>query len=350
MNDRTFSKFSKYILISLGVLLFLYVSYLLSDIFIILILSILLSLILEPYIKILEQKGLSRLGGTFVIFIIAGIFIYIIISFIIPRLTFQINQLVEILKDFSIHDQIVALENQIHSYLPFFAEGSLSRSIENAISTNIVNSFNELSSFVSSVVSVIAILIIVPFLTFFFLKDSRSIFRGILNIMPNKYFEMSYWIIKKVSISMGRFVRAWIFDATFVGLCCGLGFGLIGIDNALTLGVIAGLGHLVPYFGPLIGGIPAAIISIIQYGDLSHIPPLIIVVSVIYAIDNGFVQPYVFSRSVELHPTIIILLIIAGGQLFGVLGMLLAVPSATVIKTAAKESYYAFKNYKIARL
>jgi predicted PurR-regulated permease PerM len=168
--------------------------------------------------------------------------------------------------------------------------------------------------------------------------------------MPNKYFEMSYWIIKKVSLSMGRFVRAWIFDATFVGFCCGLGFYFIGIDNALTLGVIAGLGHLVPYFGPVIGGIPAAIISIIQYGDLSHIPPLLIVIAIIYAIDNGFVQPYVFSKSVEMHPIVIILLIIAGGQLFGVLGMLLAVPTATVINTAAKETYYAFKNYKIVRL
>ncbi len=75
-----------------------------------------------------------------------------------------------------------------------------------------------------------------------------------------------------------------------------------------------------------------------------------IVISIIYAIDNGFVQPYVFSRSVEMHPIFIILLIIAGGQLFGVLGMLLAVPTATVIKTAAKETYYALKNYKIAKL
>ena len=242
------------------------------------------------------------------------------------------------------------LEKEIHNYLPFFNLGSLSKNLESAISAYIVNSFNEFSTLVSSIVSVIAVVVIVPFIAFFLLKDSRKIFRGIMNVMPNKYFEMSYWIIKKVSLNMGRFVRAWIFDATFVGLSCGLGFYLIGIDNALILGVIAGLGHLVPYFGPVIGGIPAAIISIIQYGDLSRIPPLMIVIAIIYAIDNGFVQPYVFSKSVEMHPIIIILLIIAGGQLFGVLGMLLAVPTATVIKTAAKETYYAFKNYKIAKL
>jgi len=118
----------------------------------------------------------------------------------------------------------------------------------------------------------------------------------------------------------------------------------------LPLGMISGLGHLIPYLGPIIGGIPAAIISIIQYGDLSHIPYIILVLSIIYTLDNGFVQPYVFAKSVDMHPIIIILLIIAGSQLFGLLGMLLAVPTAAVIRTLMKEIYFAFKNYKIARI
>jgi len=67
-------------------------------------------------------------------------------------------------------------------------------------------------------------------------------------------------------------------------------------------------------------------------------------------LDNGFFQPYVFSKSVDMHPIVIILLIIAGSQLFGLIGMLLAIPTATVIKTATKEIYFAFKNYKIARM
>ena len=161
---------------------------------------------------------------------------------------------------------------------------------------------------------------------------------------------MSYWILKKVSVQLGRFVRAWIFDATFVGFTCGIGFYFIGIPNALPLGIIAGLGHLVPYFGPIIGGIPAIIISIIQYGDLSHVPYIFLLMLIVYTLDNGLVQPYVFSKSVDMHPIVIILLIIAGSQLFGVFGMLLAIPTATVLKTAATEIYFAFKNYKIARI
>ena len=122
------------------------------------------------------------------------------------------------------------------------------------------------------------------------------------------------------------------------------------MQNALPLGVIAGLGHLIPYFGPIIGGIPAIVLSIMQTGDLSQVPFKVMMVILTYTLDNGFVQPYVFSKSVDMHPIVIILLIITGGELLGILGMLLAVPIATVFKTAATEIYFAIKNYKIAKL
>jgi len=73
-------------------------------------------------------------------------------------------------------------------------------------------------------------------------------------------------------------------------------------------------------------------------------------VLITYTVDNGFVQPYVFGKSVDMHPIAIILLIISGGILFGLFGMLLAVPVATVIKTFSKEIYFATKNYRIARV
>ena len=131
-----------------------------------------------------------------------------------------------------------------------------------------------------------------------------------------------------------------------------IGFGVyfIVVPNALPLGVIAGLGHLIPYFGPVIGGIPAIIVSIVQYGDLSQVPLILLIVLITYTFDNGFVQPSVFGKSVDMHPIVIILLIISGGILFGLMGMLLAVPVATVIKTLSKEIYFALKNYKIAKV
>jgi len=348
--ESTYKKIIKLLFWVSGTFLLLYLLFTLSDLIIILALSILLAFIFAPFVFLLEQRGLSRLMSTLLVFVALGVLIYLGLSVIIPKFSIQMNQLITRLEQFSLNDQLKAVQDWLAASLPFIDFGNLSERIQDFFSSQLLSSFESLSSVVSSIVSVLAVVVIVPFITFFLLKDSKKILQGILHIMPNKYFEMSYWIIKKVSMQLGLFVRAWIFDATFVGTLVGLGFYIIGIPNAWPLGVIAGLGHLIPYFGPVIGAIPAVIISIMQYGNLSQIPLIAIIVLAVYTIDNGFVQPVVFGKSVDMHPIIIILLIIAGSQLFGLIGMLLAVPVATVIRTMTKEIYFAFKNYKIARV
>ena len=350
MADLTTKKVFRFLIYAAGIIAAFYFLFLLSDVILIVAISILLSFIFDPFVKLLEREGLKRFPSTLIVFIGFGFLIYLFFSIIIPNFVYQVNQLKETLHVYSLRDQLNSIDQQIYNLIPFFNQGELADKLEKFFSEMILNSFERMSDLVSSVISVVAMLVIVPFITFFLLKDSRHLLKSIIHVVPNKYFEMSYWILKKVSIQLGRYVRAWIFDASFVGITCGLGFYLIGIDNALPLGVIAGLGHLVPYFGPVIGGIPAIIISVLQYGGLSHVPFILLLLIFVYMLDNGFFQPYVFSKSVDMHPIVIILLIIAGSQLFGLIGMLLAIPTATVIKTATKEIYFAFKNYKIARM
>ncbi|UCH64454.1 MAG: AI-2E family transporter [Ignavibacterium sp.] len=349
MPETTYKKTVKLILWIAGAILLLYLLYLLADVIIILALSILLAFIFAPFVFMLEQKGFSRLTSTLIAFGALAILIYLGLSVFIPKFSYQMDQLITRLEAFSLTEQLKAVQDWLTTSLPFLDFSNVLTRVEEFFSSQLVNSVASISALLTSIVSIIAILVIVPFITFFLLKDSKTITQGILQMMPNKYFEMSYWIIKKVSLTLGLFVRAWIFDATFVGTLIGFGFYLIGVPNALPLGVIAGLGHLIPYFGPIIGGVPAIIISIMS-GDTSQIPLIIIIVLGVYTIDNGFVQPVVFGKSVDIHPILIILLIIAGSQLFGLIGMLLAVPVATVIKTMAKEIYYAFKNYRIAKV
>lgn len=350
MAESSSKKILKPLLWITGTALCIYLLYALIEIILITAVSILLAFIFAPFISMLEGKGFNRLSATLISFGVFCLVIYFSLSIIIPSLVIQMNQLIAALEGFSFETEMEAFEKSIAQYLPFLQPGDLTKRVEEFISSQLINFFDRISEILSSIFSVIAILIIVPFITFFLLKDSRKILLGILQMVPNKYFEMSYYVLKKVTLQLGLFVRAWIFDATFVGVMIGFGFYFIGVPNALPLGVIAGLGHLVPYFGPVIGGIPAAIVSIVQYGDLSQIPLITLVVLLTYTFDNGFVQPYVFGKSVDMHPIVIILLIISGGILFGLLGMLLAIPVATVVKTFSKEIYFAKKNYKIARV
>jgi predicted PurR-regulated permease PerM len=350
MSETTYKSSVKIILWALLIAGVVYLFYTLINILLILAVSILLAFIFAPFMHLLEERGFNRLSSTLIVFAAFGFIVYLGLSFVIPKLIFQMDQLIKSLEGFSLNEELRSIEAAIYHYLPLFNPGDLSTRVEHFISTQIVQSFENITALVSGVVTIAAVLVIVPFITFFILKDSSHIQRAIIQIVPNKYFEMSYWILKRISLQLGRFVRAWIFDATFVGVCIGFGFYLIGLPNALPLGVIAGLGHLIPYLGPIIGGVPAIIISLIQFGDFSQTPLIMLIVALTYTFDNGFVQPYVFAKSADIHPIFIILLIITGGQFFGLFGLLLAVPVASVLKTFVKEIYFAFKNYRIARI
>jgi predicted PurR-regulated permease PerM len=347
VNDN--SLFQRIFLLSLILASFV-LMYLFSDIVLILGISILLSLLFDPAVKFFERKGLGRLPSTAAVFGLVSFLFYFAFSVFIPNIVNQINSLGLMLKDISLQDKIVAAETFLSKIFFFLPQGIISKQLEHFFTSSIESAFFQFTTAIPNIFSVLIFTVLIPFTTFFIVKDHTKLIKGILNLLPNKYFEMSYWIIKKITQQLGRYVRGWILDAAFVGFACGLSFYVIGVDNATALGIIAGIGHLIPYFGPLIGGIPAIALSIIQNGDLSSVPFILFALMGIYIVDNGVIQPYVFSKSVDMHPLIIILLIVAGSQLFGILGMLLAVPTATVIRTAATEIYFALKNYKIARL
>lgn len=343
-------KNTRIILFLLGIILLFYFSFLLINVLVLVAIAVLLGFIFAPFVRLLEGQGFTRTISTLIVFAVFGFLFYLGLSFVIPKLFYQMNQVIALLENFSLNEELNVLEKKILGVFPLFHKGELSLKVQGIISTSFNDAINHITQYVSGIVSVAAFLVIVPFITFYLLKDSAVIQKGLIHIVPNKYFEMSYWILKRITLQLGRFVRGWIFDAAFVGITIGFGFYFIGLPNALPLGVIAGIGHLIPYFGPVIGGVPAIILSIIQTGDLSQVPLIMTIVALTYTLDNGFVQPYVFSKSVNMHPIIIIILIIIGSELFGLIGMLLAVPLATVIKTAATEIYFAYKNYSIAKL
>mgnify|MGYP001484235906 CR=1 FL=1 len=326
------------------------VAFVFYEILIILALSLLFALIFDPLVTYLENRKIKRAYTTIAIFGLIFIALYFIYLIYVPHFITQIETLTDSLKKVSLHQRILNMEKEIRRFFPFVARGEVVQKAETYLGSIILDSFEKISLYLSSVFSILAIAVIVPFITFYLLKDSRALLKGILNVIPNKYFEMSYWVVKRTSEELGKFVRAWIFDASFVGTICGFGFYFLGIDYSFSLGIVAGLGHLIPYLGPFIGGTAAIIISLIQFGDFSQVPSIAILMLSVYIVDNGFFQPYVFSKSLNIHPIVIILLIVAGGQIGGILGMLLAVPLATVIRTAGREIYFAIKNYKITRI
>ncbi len=336
-------------LIVLTVLLF-YSAYLFFDILVMLTISFLIAMIFNPLVTLMEKKGIPRFISVLIVFVLNGLIFFIALSVLIPTILTQAQTLSSAFSQQNVSASLKNIESEINNFFPFLDTSQLANRLTTLISDLFFQSIDNLSEIVTSIVSILAILVIVPFMSFFLLKDNVKIIKGFINLVPNKYLEVSYSVIKSINIQLGRFVRGWILDAFFVGSLAGIGLAILGIKNAAVIGLIAGIGHLIPYFGPVIGGLPAIIISLIQFGDLSMLPHISILFVAIYTFDNGFVQPNVFSKVTDIHPLLIIILILAGSQVMGVLGMLFAVPIATVIKTAAREIYSGYKNYKIIKI
>ncbi len=350
LKEFNLKKINK-LIVSITFLIFMFlVFYLFLDIFILLAISTLIALIFNPIVTYLEKLGVRRTVGTLGVFIIVGGFLTFSLSLLLPKLINQFEVIYANLTQEKISSVVNQIQAFIKHYIPFTKNIDLNKRILEFFTNLVTNLINNVSDILSGLFSAVAILVIVPFMTFFILKDTKRIHKGIVNLLPNRYFEMSYHVISKIGEQLGRFVRGWILDATFVGVTVAITLSFLGVQNSVSIGFVAGIGHLIPYFGPLIGGVPAIIISIIQFGDFTMLPAISLTFLLIYTFDNGFVQPNIFSKSTDMHPLIIIILIIVGNQLLSVVGMLLAVPVATVIKTAAFEIYHGFKNFKITRL
>ncbi|MEN8194007.1 MAG: AI-2E family transporter [Bacteroidota bacterium] len=327
-----------------------YLSYLFRDLIFLVIISLLIAFIFNPVVTFLENRGMKRFLAVILVFAFIGVLVVFGISVMIPKIANQFNLLANLITKENINKLILQIQEGVDDYLPFIDASEFALTIEEFVSKFFLTSVNNFTEILGGIVSALAIMIIVPFITFFLLKDNKQIVKGIVNITPNKYFEFSFTIIDKTSKQLGKYVRGWILDAFIVGFASAIGLWILGIQNSATIGLIAGVGHLIPYFGPLIGGLPAVLISLVQFGDLSKLPEILIMFTIIYSFDNGYIQPNIFSKQTDFHPLMIILLILMGGQLLGMLGMLLAVPIATVMKTAAKEIYYGYKNYKIIKI
>ncbi|MDF1611809.1 AI-2E family transporter [Stygiobacter electus] len=329
-------------LITLIILSFIFI----KNSLIILISSVLISFIFKPVVDFFEKKKIPRSVSVLIIFFICSLLLFVSLYLLIPQLIVQTNHLLENLTEEKIKLILTSLEESIISKFPFLNKVDLTNQFAKFLSDFFINISNNLSKLVTNLFSFFAVLFIIPFLTFFLLKDSKLIVEEIINLSPSKYSELTKYVVSKTTHQLSRYVRGWILDAFIVGSLIAIGLTILGINNSISIGFIAGLGHLIPYFGPVIGGLPALIISLFQYGDFSMLPALIILFAVVYTFDNGIIQPKIFSKSTDLHPVVIIFLILIGNELLGLLGMLIAIPATTVIKTIIKEVKIGLQLYK----
>lgn len=176
------------------------------------------------------------------------------------------------------------------------------------------------------------------FAGFFFLKEGRSIFDKFLNIIPNDYKVEVEILVRKINTVFGRYLRGQIFMVFLVALILYILLSVLGIKFALLLAVFSGFAEIVPIIGPIIAAIVSAFVVLTTGTVNFSLTPLegAIAVGVIYFVtrhfQDYFIVPYVMGKITDLHPLMIFFAVLAGGHTFGILGFILAVPVAAIIK------------------
>lgn len=205
------------------------------------------------------------------------------------------------------------------------------------------NAFNYVVSFTGTFfMAVFSIL----FISFFFLKDETLFYKSFMLLIPQKYTESAARILSEVKRLLTRYFLGLCMELAAMITLITLGLTIFGIQNALLIGFIGGLLNIIPYLGPLIGatiGIVIGITSSLSLGAYTSILPLSLTIAGVFAvsnmIDNMLLQPIIYSTSVRAHPIEIFLVIIIAGSLFGITGMILAVPAYTVLRVILREFF-----------
>lgn len=351
LRNLTLEKIVKSTLFAAGVLVVGLILYNYSSLAVYAIIALLFSYLLEPFVNRMQAAGMSRTIAI-VITLMTVLFVLIWISTsVIPIVANRMAILARQLQSENLAIIAQQIELHLRTYFDFIPSGYLEENVTGFIED--IFNFGRLSNVLGDLIAIFtnlfAAFLVIPFATFFFLKDGYKIRRDLMKMVPNKYFETTLSLIDKIESRLGYYFRSVVLQCTLVGIASWLALSVAGLNNAGTVGIIIGVANTIPYFGPVLGYIISILISIIETGDFSLVIPCIIAVMFAQILDNVILQPLIFSKSADMHPVAILFIILIGAQTAGILGMLVAIPIATIIKITVNQIIWSFNNYQVFR-
>lgn len=325
-----------------------YLLYEVQTVIIYLMVALILTLIGNPILDFLKRrlKFKHTLATVFTILF----FVLVIIGFImlfIPLLIDQ-GQNLSLLNTQEIEANVLKLMNQVVAFLEnhhIDAKAIIqNQKTESSISMTFIPNF--LNTLLTTISSFGMGLASVLFITFFFLKDRRLFINGAKKLIPDSHEEQILNSLDKINHLLSRYFIGLLIQLFVVFVLYLIVLVIFGVENAMVIAFLCGVLNIVPYIGPLIATILAAILTMINHlgndFQTETLPTTIYVLIgffVVQFIDNNFSQPLIFSKSVSSHPLEIFLVILIAGFLFGIVGMIIAVPFFTILKVIGKEFF-----------
>ena len=304
-----------------------------------LILAFVTSYLVGPWVNALERQGLPRGMATTGVFLFIGTLLSVSFYSLFPILSHQLSSLKTEIPKYIQELSVLALSAQEH--IDYFIPGTselldLSGRVQRTMTAWTEGLFETLPSILSRLLT---ISFLAPALAFFMIKDGRKITRGMMVLVPNRIFELVLSLYHAINDQLGQFVRARLMEGLIVGLIVWIGLLMAHVPYALAFGLGAGAANLIPYVGPFLGAIPPVVVVLLNGGTFFSVSVVGLVYIIAQLIDVFFIIPLVVAKIVNLHPLVVILSLLIGAQMMGILGLLISIPLASVLKVTASAVY-----------
>lgn len=309
--------------------------------------SLFLAYLLKPWVNKLENAGINRGAAVGIVFLILGGLIFIGLKMLLPGLNQEFKTLAQSIQVENTESVIEKLQATLSQRIPILKNPDIARQVSiklhNFSAALLRKSFNLIVTIISSFTYIIT----VPFMMFFILKDGRRIKKFIIQVVPNRYFEMSLNLFYKANSQLGNYIRGQLLVSSIIATLSIIALYSLNIPYFFIIGVIAGLANMIPYFGPIVGALPGVIVAMVETGSMESIIGVIVAFALIQLLDNVLFSPVIVSKSVQVHPLLVILVILIGGNIAGILGMLVAVPVFAVFQVFVKEIIWSYQHYRL---
>lgn len=292
---------------------------------------------------------IARTVAVTIVFVLMLSLLTIVLLIIIPLLVDQIRLLVlrlpEWIEWFS-DTALPWLATKAGFDLKNFDSAEFSQMLKDywrEISTAAFKVVNIISSGGMAVVALITNLILIPVVTFYLLRDWDLLIKGMRDLLPRSMEAEISQTASDVDNVLSAFVRGQLMVMLALGLIYTAGLSLVGLEFASLIGMGAGLLSIVPYLGSIIGVLVAAGVAVFQFQDAFHLVMVLLVFGVGQMAEGMYLTPKLVGDQIGLHPVTVIFAVLAGGQLFGFLGILLALPVAAVLNVLVRHAQQKYR-------
>jgi len=298
----------------------------------------------DPLADRLERRGLSRTLSVVVVFVVMALLGVTFLLIMIPLLQKQAMVLIE-----RIPQGIQWLQERVLPYLlalPGLADTTIDLdTVRQAVTDHwqqvgkaVTRVLAEVTASGQALFAALAYLLLIPVVTFYLLRDWDVLVGHVHALIPRSVEPTVVRLTRECDAVLAQFLRGQLLVMLGLAFIYTIGLWIVGLDSAFLIGMLAGLVSFVPYLGFIVGIVLAGFAALIQYGDAVHLLYVVAVFGVGQLIEGFVLSPWLVGDRIGLHPVAVIFAVMAGGQLFGFFGVLLALPVAAVVLVLLRHS------------